>query len=204
MSRANMKHSIFSSLTLLCALPLLISTGFTAPIAAAPTVTTAGQEAKKLRAISDDNDLRTIEAMTDRDETVAQFFVRQKLVLVDNANTDGKFWSVDQIVKGEASHVFVSYPLQNDQGFRLYRYGDFYALEKPAPAVAALFARDSNWKNSMLILSLSTDDSATKDDLNKGARVIGRIFIKDRERWRPELDAESLKYQEPDEATDEN
>ena len=60
----------------------------------------------KYKAVRDANDLRTIEIVTDRDETVAQFFARQQLSLVDNANTDGKFWSIGQIANGEANKNF--------------------------------------------------------------------------------------------------
>ena len=155
------------------------------------------------RTIRDVSQLRSIEIVTDRDETVEQFFARRQLVLVDNANSDGKPCSVAQITQGDAAKFFASYPLQNDQGFRLFRYGDYYDLEKPAPAVAALFADDLalNWKNTLLILA--PDATNTEDDLNKKARLVGRIFVKDRENWRPEMDAESLKYQPSEEKTEQ-
>ena len=176
-----------------------------------PVLSRAAEKSKipaKPKTVCDDTKGRTIEIVTDRDETVEQFFARQQLSLVDNANTDGKFWSVDQIVKGQATKIFVSYPLQNDQNFRLFRYGDFYHLEKPAPDVTALFADDLalNWKNTMLIVAPSPAAELSLDlslsDLNRpNARLVGRVFIKDRDKWRPEMEAETLKYQEPTEKT---
>lgn len=147
----------------------------------------------------DNNSLRTIEIVTDRQETVAQFFKRQKLVLVDNANSDGKPCSIQQIVSGEVNKFFASYPLQNDQGFAPYLFGAEYQLEKPAPAVAALFADDLalDWQNTILILAPLDDEAKTKENFNKKARLVGRILIKDREKWRPGMDAQKLKYHEP-------
>ena len=185
-----MKQFRFLPLFLLCAAP-------TSMLATAARAADAPVQmpAAKTHAIRDASDARTIEVVTDCDETVEQFFARQKLSLVDNANTDGKFWSVDQIVNGEASKFFVSYPLQNDQGFRTYRYGDYYNLEKPAPAVAALFADTKlNWKNVLLILAPATEDEKTANELNKPARLVGFVSIPSRDNWRPEMDADALKY----------
>ena len=185
-----MKNVHFPLYFLLCAAPIAIMVSSTQAADAPVNAQTA-----KTRTVRDSNDLRTLEIATNCDETVTQFFARQKLVLVDNANTAGKFWSVPQIINGDASKIFVSYPLQNDQGFRLYRYGDYFQLEKTAPAVAALFKDDLklNWKNTMLILA--PDETGGEDSLDKKARLVGRIFIKDAAKWRPEMDAELLKYQ---------
>lgn len=163
----------------------------------------------KVKIVRDDNNLRTIEVVTERDETVEQFFARQKLVLIDKASSNNKSWSVDQIVKGEAFRIFVSYPLQNDQGFRPYLYGAFYKLEKPAPAVAALFADDLafNWKNTMLIVKTLPPANPvslelTLSDMKRpNARIVGFVSIKDQRNWRPEMEAESLKFQQPEATT---
>ena len=197
-----MKQFRFFPVFLLCAAPFAtpISSATAEDAAKTPAATT---EAPKTIFVRDADANRAIEVVTDRPETVSQFFARQKLVLVDNANTNGKFWSVPQIVNGDASKVFVSYPLQNDQGFRLYRYGDFYNLEKPSPDVSRTLAIQPklDWKNTMLIFAVSTDDAdgkKTDDALNKTARLVGRILVKDRAHWRPEMDAETLKYQQSD------
>ena len=190
-----MKTTRFFSYFLLSA-SLLVSTIGRSKADEAPAPTA------KYRTICNCSGLRKIEVITDRDETVAQFFARQKLVLVNNANTDGKMRSVGQIVSGKAPQFFASYPLGNDQGFRLYSYGDFYNLEKPAPAVAALFTDDlaQNWSNTLLILAplaaakqISLDISDVK---HPNARLVGRVLVKDREKWRPEIEADALKYQE--------
>lgn len=199
-----MKNFRFLPYLLLCAAPIAMGVS---PMQAADVP--ANTQATGARTVRDNNDLRTIEVVTDCNETVAQFFARQKLVLVDNANTDGKSRSVEQIVSGKAPKFFASYPLQNDQDFRLYRYGDFYHLEKPSPAVAALFKDDLklNWKNTMLILaplSAAKQPSLDLSDIkHPNARLVGRVFIKDRDHWRAEMDAKSLKYREPDAKTDE-
>ena len=194
-----MKQLRFPPVLLLCAAPIAAPIGSATADDAAKTPT-ATATAPMTIFVRDAAANRAIELVTDRQETVPEFFARQKLVLVDNANTDGKFWSVPQIINGDASKFFVSYPLQNDQGFRLYRYGDYFQLEKPAPAVTALFGEKSNGENTLLILA--PDGTNGEDGHNKKARLVGRILVKDRANWRPEMDAELLKYQQSDAKTE--
>ena len=194
-----MKIFRFFPVLLLCAAPIAGPIHGARADDATKTPTTT-EEAQKTILVREADANRAIEVVTDHQETVPEFFARQKLVLIDNANSDGKFWSVPQLINGDVSKIFVSYPLQNDQGFRPYRYGDFYNLEKLSPAVAALFGEDANWENTMLILV--TYETNSKDGLNKTARLVGRVSIKNRAKWRPEMDAELLKYQQPDAKTD--
>ena len=201
-----MKTSYFVPLTLLCALaviPRLESSAHAADDAATPTTKA---EFVMPSVIKDDNDLRTIEVVTDRNETVAQFFGRQRLVLIDNMNSDGKPVTFARIVRGEVPKFFTSYPLQNDQNFVIYRYGDYFQLTRPEPAVATAVAGlfdeklKLDWNNTMLILAPNEKNS--EDGMNKKAQLVGRIFIKNRDQWRPEMDAETLKYRGSGEKTE--
>ena len=174
------KLARLSVLPALLALPLLASAAPQAPPTSAPVAKSA---ADATHMVKEENDERLVEIISDRDESVAQFFARQKLVLADKLNTDGHFWSVEQTLDGATRRIFVSYPLSNEHDFALYLYGAYYEIEPPTPTICALFAHEPapTWANTALILA----PGVITEGLASSAKVVGRITIKDRDKWLP-------------------
>ena len=166
------------------AAPLLAIAAPQTPLTTPATAETAAEsDAAVPRVVKEENDERLVEIISDRAESVADFFARQPLVLADKPNTDGHFWSVAQTLDGTERRVFVSYPLSNQHDFAPYLYGAYYEIEPPAPAICALFAHEPvpTWANTALIMA----PGDVTEGLASSAQVVGRITIKDRDKWLP-------------------
>ena len=79
------------------------------------------------RTLIDRDANRSIEIVTDRHESVAQFFQRRKLALATSPILDGKFVQNAELAKTKnTTKVFVSYPLENDHDLSIRLYGAYF------------------------------------------------------------------------------
>ena len=183
-SKARMKQ--FLLLGLLCLAPL---SSFAAP---------AKTEMPLTRTLIDRDNVRSIEIVTDRRESVAQFFARQQLAVAIWPTLDGKFvketsqWSGDKPRK-----LFVSYPLFNDEQFKMSLYGAFYEVSPLAPEVLSLL-RDEAAPSSHRTLLVLAPGEKTDDRMKQTARVVGRIRVFGS--WLPDSE-ESLHFASKQSAT---
>ena len=185
---------------LLCVTPVLWGTSVAcatdenAPPATAPPIAASRPDPMTIL-LRDSDELRAIEVQSDRKESIEEFFARQKLSLVGKPNTDGHFWSVGETIRDAPLKFFASYPLDNDRDFAPYRFGAFYELAPTSPTISALFQHSPtplNWNNTLLIVAPSGDQSDAAVPV--AARVVGRIFIKEPDKWAPYNEAQKLKY----------
>ncbi|RYX83369.1 hypothetical protein EON83_15215 [bacterium] len=152
-----------------------------APIHAEPTAKST--VAKPLtRVLIDRDELRSIEVVTDRHESISQLFARQRIALASSPIVDNKWvdnWS--QLKISKPTPVFVSYPLHNDDGFQMKFYGHNLELVPPIPAVLELFKGAPKTSDSRVYVVLAFDDGrpspAFLDNKSRRARLIGRVQV---------------------------
>ena len=100
---------------------------------------TEKKEEALVRTLIDKDKLRSIEIITDRHESIAQFFKRQKLIFASSPIQDAHSLSTAEQFKSDKPRtVFVSYPIDSDSDFNLKLYGAYFELAPPAPEVIAL------------------------------------------------------------------
>ncbi len=140
------------------------------------------------RTLIDRDELRSVEVVTTRHESLAQFFGRQPVILSSMLKVEGKpvpDWTQFQITK--PTSLFVSYPLYSDDAFGLKYFGANVELIPPSSAVLDVLknAWSSSWSDRLLILVFD-DGLPTSAAQRKGkprVRIVG--CIQDNGQWRP-------------------
>ena len=128
------------------------------------------------RTLIDRDALRSIEIITDRHESIAQFFARQKLVFA-SAPMDGAkpLGNAGGFKSDKTRRVFVSYPIPNDSNFAPNLFGTYLDLQPPSPEMLALLG-DQSAGNSLWIFALDNPAQELAEASKKRlARLVGRI-----------------------------
>ena len=164
-------------LVLLGALAFAPISSFAGPSGAAPAI--------QVRTLIDRDDLRSIEVVTDRHESVEQFFGRQKLALGTSAVIDGKFVTDPaQWQSSKTRSLFVSYPLFNDEAFKMSLFGANFRLLPPATKVLALLKDQSGPSGSTFVILAPLGQLKGQ---TQPARIVGRIQVTGA--WQPSSEA---------------
>lgn len=162
------------------------------------------------RTLIDRDANRSIEIVTDRHESISQFFQRQKVMIAHAPLTNRNVIpSANDLLKlTQPTKVFVSYPLENDRGLTIFRYGANLLLAPPNAAVQELFSDNAKLssRQTLLIFVATTSDSAENkvDNNDVPVRLVGRIRVIEGAFWSPESEADTFKYQPAQAAQNDN
>ena len=181
------KKRLFFSVLLSAGL-LPYSTLGTEPEAATP------REATLQRVLIDRDANRSIELVTDRHESVADFFARTKTFLAFNGMAAEKLISISEFLSNpKTTEVFVNYPLQSEHGYRLERYGAYLSLSPTEKIVAKFNTAESDTEVVETYLIFATADGLESDKVVNAA-VVGIIRIFAPGQWQPEDEMRTLAY----------
>ena len=150
-----------------------------------------------MRTLIDRDANRSIEIVTDRHESVAQFFQRQKLAIAIAPTLNGKPVSNAELAKTTTTaKIFVSYPLENDHDMTIRLYGAFFSLAPVSQEVRALFDadEDANPPKTRTMLIFAPIDTTKIEDTTAPARLVGRVRIFDGGNWLPGSEKSALVY----------
>ena len=183
----------------MCALGALCLTAFAPSFAENARADEANKDATAqpmTRTLIDRDALRSIEIVTDRHESVAQFFQRQKLALATSPILDGKFVQNAELAKTkDTTKVFVSYPLENDHDLIIRLYGAYFFLASVSAEVQAIFNDDTAPAKAQTLLIFAPTATTKIEDNTAPVRLVGRIRIFDGANWSPSVEADTFKYQ---------
>ncbi len=151
------------------------------------------------RTLIDRDANRSMEIVTDRHESVAQFFQRQKLALAIAPILDGKpISNTDLANLKTTTKIFVSYPLENDHDLIIRLYGANFSLAPVSAEVQALFnGNDDVPPKTQTMLIFAPTDTTKIEDNTAAVRLVGRVRIFEGGSWLPESEIAALAYLPP-------
>lgn len=162
-----------------------------APVAAQKAVEPTSTE-PLVRTLIDRDSLRSIEIVTDRRESISQFFARQKLMVASSPTLDGRPVTNPAQWRGSKTKLlFVSYPLFNDSDFRMDLFGAYLELSPLTPALLDLLGSKMIAAPQRSLLILVPDEKRAGQKW-PAARIVGRIQVLGA--WSPDKEIETLRF----------